>query len=276
MSLKLLRFGDLAEALSALHHPGARMLGGGSLLLRRTNTGDASIDTLVRLVAPQLHTIEVGAEVRLGSMVTMAQIARHPALEWLAPVARSIGGPAVRNMATVGGNLHAPSPYGDLAVALIALNAVVHVYHRSAQEERLPLEGYLRVRDRLSHTDPTIVTSVSFRAPAPCSFLHKKVCRTHPKGAGVLAIAALLTEEAGVIRTASIAYGGMASAAVRAIAAQQALIGRRRVPEDLRAAIEASLEGTSPADDALASAWYRRAVLPVHLRRLLMGEESAR
>jgi hypothetical protein len=47
------------------------------------------------------------------------------ALAFLAPVARSIGGPAVRAAATVGGNLFAPSPYGDFSVALLALGAIV-------------------------------------------------------------------------------------------------------------------------------------------------------
>ena len=54
----------------------------------------------------------------------MAAIARHPELEALAKAARAVGGPAIRNMATVGGNLFAPAPYGDFAVALLALDAV--------------------------------------------------------------------------------------------------------------------------------------------------------
>ena len=33
-----------------------------------------------------------------------------------------------------------------------------------------------------------------------------------------------------------------------------------------------ALEGTRPATDAIASEWYRREVLPVHLGRLLTGE----
>ena len=44
----------------------------------------------------------------------MAKLAAHPELAFLRPVAQAIGGPAVRAMATVGGNLFAPSPYGDL------------------------------------------------------------------------------------------------------------------------------------------------------------------
>ena len=43
----------------------------------------------------------------------------------LAKAARAVGGPAIRNMATVGGNLFAPAPYGDFAVALLALDATV-------------------------------------------------------------------------------------------------------------------------------------------------------
>ena len=32
------------------------------------------------------------------------------------------------------------------------------------------------------------------------------------------------------------------------------------------------VEGTNPATDAIASAWYRREVVAVHLRRLLLNE----
>jgi CO/xanthine dehydrogenase FAD-binding subunit len=34
-------------------------------------------------------------------------------------------------------------------------------------------------------------------------------------------------------------------------------------------------DGTAPVDDAIASAWWRREILPVHLRRLLIGAGHA-
>ena len=55
----------------------------------------------------------------------MAQVIANRELSFLHPVARVVGGPAIRNMATVGGNLFAPSPYGDFTVALLALDATV-------------------------------------------------------------------------------------------------------------------------------------------------------
>src|SRR4051794_12404862 len=122
MSLNLLRFESAREAVKALQNNRAHLLGGGTLVVRRTNAGDPEIETLVRWADPQAQGIDIDAgEVRIGAMMTMAQVARHPGLGWLAQAARAVGGPTVRNMATVGGNLFAPSPYGDFAVALLAL-----------------------------------------------------------------------------------------------------------------------------------------------------------
>ena len=44
------------------------------------------------------------------------------------------------------------------------------------------------------------------------------------------------------------------------------LVTRRIAPS-----LAVAADGTSPADDAIASAWWRREILPVHLRRLLLG-----
>ena len=82
---------------------------------RDYNSGDVSIGTLVLSDGLGLDRIRVdGGRVEIGAAVTMAKIAAHPALAFLHAGRREIGGPAVRAMATVGGNLFAPSPYGDL------------------------------------------------------------------------------------------------------------------------------------------------------------------
>ena len=50
-----------------------------------------------------------GPRVTIGAGVTFARILAERELAFLHGPARSIGGPAVRNMGTVGGNLFAPS-----------------------------------------------------------------------------------------------------------------------------------------------------------------------
>jgi CO/xanthine dehydrogenase FAD-binding subunit len=75
----------------------------------------------------------------------MADVLAHRDLEFLHPVARLIGGPQVRNMGTVGGNLFAAHPYGDFAAALLALGARVVL---AGQGGARPVEEVLRDRER--------------------------------------------------------------------------------------------------------------------------------
>jgi CO/xanthine dehydrogenase FAD-binding subunit len=270
MGLTLLRCSTADAALTALQNPGARLIGGGTFLVRMTNTGDASIDEFVRLDLPEIRAIEIsGATARLGSAVTMSQIIRHPALDWLVPAARSIGGPAIRNVATVGGNLFAASPYGDLATALLALDAQVHLY-TPLGERKLGIDQFFAQRSVELHR--SIVLDVTFDLPTPGTFLYKKVRRTQPKGLSILTISATIVERNTIITHARLAYGAMAATPVRAYASEHALAGRQRTHDGVSSALAVATQGTTPSDDPISSAWYKTAVLPVHLRRLLLGD----
>ncbi|GAB5377893.1 MAG: hypothetical protein AcusKO_43550 [Acuticoccus sp.] len=56
---------------------------------------------------------------------------------------------------------------------------------------------------------------------------------------------------------------------MRATGAERALEGQPLDEAAIARAAAAASEGLSPADDALASAWYRREVAAVHLARVL-------
>lgn len=268
MSLAYQSLNELKAASTLLAGTsGARLLGGGTLLVRRVNEGDTAIDSYVRLRDPALLLIEASGEtVRLGAGVTMSRIAREPALSFLAPVARTIGGPAVRAAATVGGNLFAPSPYGDFGVALLALDATISIADAGGTRE-LSAESFFAARDGLAAG--SIVTAVTFRRPVDGAFRTLKVTRVRPKGAAVLSIAAVLDRTNGTVVEPRIALGAMAKTPIRAHGAERALAGAALTEDVIERAVAAT-EGTSPATDAIASGWYRQAVLPVHLRRLLL------
>ena len=263
MPLSLQTFSTVREAELTLAAGAARYLGGGTLAVRAVNEGDLSFDTLVRSSDPALGRIEVtGTQVRLGASVTMAAIMRHPALGPIAGAARAVGGPAVRNMATVGGNLFAPTPYGDFTVALLALGASVEVEGRS-----LDLDEFLFVREKFGG----IVSGVSFPLPPARGFRFVKVSRVKPKGVSVLSIATLLeTDGSGAVTRARVALGCMGGRPIRAKKAEEALVGVRLTEDEIAHAVEAVSDGVSPPTDPVASAWYRREVLPVHFRRLLL------
>ena len=265
MPLALKTFPTVKDAGAALKADGARYLGGGTLVVRAANEGDVSLSTFVRSTDPALSSIAVeGGRATIGASVTMSAIARHPALAAIAQAARAVGGPAIRNMATVGGNLFAPAPYGDFAVALLGLDAEV-----LEDGAATPIDAFLASRDAGAGR---IVGAVRFDVPAVQKFRFVKVARVKPKGVSVLSIAVLLDEAPdGTIRDARIALGCMADRPIRAKAAEQALVGRKRTAEGIAPALAVATQGTTPITDAIASAWYRAEVLPVHLGRLLLS-----
>jgi CO/xanthine dehydrogenase FAD-binding subunit len=259
------RLTDAAGALSG--ERGARFLAGGTLVMRAVNEADPAITTLVRSTDPSFLNVAVSASrIELGAGVTMAAILADRELAFLHPVARGVGGPAVREAATVGGNLFAPSPYGDFAAALLALDATVTLAGGYGERE-LPLEELLGRRDR----GVLLVASVAFRRPTNETFRFVKVSRVHPKGLSILSIAAQLPLASGRVSGARIAYGAMSRTPVRAKPAERALEGRSLDAAAIAPALAVAADGTSPVDDAIASAWWRREILPVHLRRLLLG-----
>ena len=264
MPLSLQSFASLPEANAALQKQGTRYLGGGTLTIREMNEGGLSFSTLARCTDESLAAVTVdGGSASIGASVTVAKVAAHPALQSIAKAARAIGGPAIRNMATVGGNLFAPAPYGDFAVALLALDAIVCFGKRE-----VAMEQFLSERER----NHGIVTSVRFELPARGNFRFAKVTRVKPNGASVLTIAANLETLAdGTVTHATIALGCLAQHPIRARQAEQALLGAKLTAQGVAPAIAVIREGTSPITDPVASGWYRNEVLPVHFRRLLLS-----
>jgi CO/xanthine dehydrogenase FAD-binding subunit len=62
----------------------------------------------------------------------------------------------------------------------------------------------------------------------------------------------------------------MADRPIRAKLAEDALVGRMLTESGVAKAVEVISHGIRPPTDPIASEWYRREVLPVHFRRLLL------
>jgi CO/xanthine dehydrogenase FAD-binding subunit len=254
------------RAVPGLKAKGGTVIAGGTLAVAGLNYGEQMGNPLIIVDGLGLDRIEIkGRKATLGALVTMANIARDRRLKFLHPVANSIGGPAVRAMATVGGNLFAPAPYGDMAVALLALDAEVSL-HDGKAVRKMPLELFLKDRKKLK---TAFVLSVTFAVPEAGDFRYTKIVRRKPVSAAVVTIAALIPRKAGRINGVRIALGAMAPSAMRAHKAESALEGMPLDQPSIEAAAKLVADGTAPADDAYATAWYRREIAPVHFKRLL-------
>jgi CO/xanthine dehydrogenase FAD-binding subunit len=130
------------EALSEVlrEQPDAELIGGGTLALPRRHRirapGTAVLLNRVPELAHRGRTL-------LGASIVMADLVSDPAMPGaVRQAAGSIGGPAVRLMATVGGNIAAARP-GCLAAVLLALDAELATLDASAAVTWGPLDGFV-------------------------------------------------------------------------------------------------------------------------------------
>ncbi|MFF5075867.1 FAD binding domain-containing protein [Actinoplanes sp. NPDC000266] len=260
---------DVPAAVS-LVAAGATIIGGGTSLMPRLNDYASPPTELVSLRRAGLAGVHFdGGTVTIGAMTTLSQIEHDPRLAILNPVVRSIASVPVRTLATVGGNLFARQPHGDLAVALVALNARVALAGQNQAASTVEdLAAGVAPAGKAAGGADTLVTAVTFDLPEGGAFKYLKAARRRYNSASLVTVAATIDEQAGSVR---IALGGVGDRVVRAHAAEAALNGRPLTEETVHAAAEAELAHLTPADDAYASAWYRKRVFPVHLRRALLG-----
>jgi CO/xanthine dehydrogenase FAD-binding subunit len=201
-----------------------------------------------------LDAIADNGAVTFGAMSTLDAVVAAGVAP-LAAAAGAVADPEIRAQATIGGNLcaapGAQAPRGDLQAPLVAMNARV----RSAGpggERTESVEEYLAgARDRL-------VLSIEVDRPARGAYITQR--RPHSHSYSVMAVAA--AEVDGTVR---IAAAGVAPHAVRLTGVEQALAGGASAAD----AGARATEGVEPHDDALASAWYRREVLPVLVARVI-------
>ncbi len=256
------------DALAALDR-GARLVGGGTTVMPIVNTLPLDFEELVSLRRAGLSGIRVADGTALvGATTTVAELGADEHLAFLRPVVEAFASPALRNLATVGGNLFVPQPGGDLAVCLLALGAAVEIAgpggKREADVSEVLDEG-VRAGE--------LVTAVRVPIPAAGTWFYAKAMRRARSAPAIVSIAAVVAVADGVVRSARIALGGAGERPVRAIAAEEALVGRALDAEAVDAAAAAAARDASPFDDAVASAWYRSRVLPVHFRRAFLGRE---
>lgn len=254
----------LADAARQMNTDSSYM-GGGTVLMRDVNAGEAP-PRLIRATDPALTDIRtMGDRVTIGAGVTMAQVLNQRDLDFLHPVARQIGGPQVRNMGTVGGNIFAPHPYGDFAVALLALGAQVTMAGGSGSAR--PIDDVLRERERPSG----LVASIEIPRPSTGTFGFLKVSRVKPKGVSVLSIAVHAPQSGGRISGARVAWGAMGDRPMRGSGVERVLEGQMLDASTMERAVQVAAEGLNPPTDPLATSWYRSQVAGVHLRRLLQS-----
>jgi aerobic carbon-monoxide dehydrogenase medium subunit len=235
---------------------GVTVIAGGTIVMPDIKLGRRRPERTLYLGRAGLDRIErSGRTYRIGAATPVSALAGG-APEPLATFAAHIGDREVREQATIGGNLCAPPAEtisrGDLQAPLLALAARI----RSAGpggERTDSVDDFLA-----AGPDARLVLEIEVDEPKRASSAY--VRRPHAHAFTILAVAAAETAE-GV----GVAIAGVGPRAQRARSVEQALAGGAS-PEE---AGQKALDDVELQDDALASAGYRRQVLPGLVARAL-------
>jgi CO/xanthine dehydrogenase FAD-binding subunit len=257
-----------AAGLLAEYGPAMLLISGGTIAMPLINEGISMPEYVLGLRQAGLsYTRRSNGSLVIGATTTLSQMQAQREISMLAVAAHNVGGWAVRNMATAGGNLFAPPPAGDFATALLALDARVKLMNKTG-ERSLPL-GDFYTGFMLTALQPGELV-VEIEVPLPqgkTSYI--KYGRRHANTPAVVTVAAQVWLENGRVRQARIALNGAGSFPLRAVQAEKALVGSALDAAAIAAAAEAAAQECQPFTDAVASEWYRRKMVAVYVRRAL-------
>lgn len=259
---------DEAVGLLAEHGPSLLVMSGGTLAMPLINEGVSMPEVVMGLRRAGLDYVEnSGGSLKIGAAATMTQMLAQDAIPLLREAAHSIGGWAIRNMGTVGGNLFAPPPSGDLAAALLALDATLKLVSKQG-ERNLPLAEFYTGFLTTALEPGEIVAEIAIPLPQGKT-VYLKHGRKHANTPAVVTVAAHLVLSGGQVETARLALNGVGPHPLRAKNAEAALAGKALDEAAIGAAAQAAAAECEPFTDAIASEWYRRKMVDVFVRRAL-------
>ncbi|MCL5734284.1 MAG: FAD binding domain-containing protein, partial [Actinobacteria bacterium] len=163
---------SIEEALDVLSKVGnkAMVMAGGTDLIVWMQRHEISPKHVVHLdnLDELRYVREEDGYLRVGALTTQAELAKSRLVgeraTALSLAARSCAGPAVRNLATIGGNLGTATPAGDLVLAVAALEGAVRL--RSVRGEReLTMDEFLLGPQQTALAPDEIIIEVAIPLP---------------------------------------------------------------------------------------------------------------
>jgi len=253
--------------------PNVKLIAGGTDLLLQMKQGTAQPETVISLKnVEELRGFSVSKNgYRLGAGMTLRGITRSneltqnfPGLVYAAGVVAS---EQIRTLATLGGNICNASPSADMVPPLIALDAVVQLVSNQGQRD-LSLSDFFKGPGESVLKSGEIMHSIFLPQPSG-NMIYSKHAPRKFMDLAVVGVAVRLAKKNGKINEARVALGAVGPVPFRAEKTEALLAGQTLTTELMLEAGEMAAGECVPIDDIRGSAWYRKRMVKVHVRRNL-------
>ncbi len=264
--VETLRPRKLDEALTWLSERKALPLAGGTDLMVhfRNYTGTDSL--IVRPVLftdaiDELHSVEdLGDSLKIGAACLLSELENNELVPSLLRQAISqIAAPALRNRATLAGNVCNASPAGDSLPPLYLYDSHV-VLASSSGTRTIPLVDFITGPGKTIRTDDELLTHILVSKSQNEKIYYRKVGTRAANALSKLTVAAFAELENNIIMDLRMAFGAVAPVVVRERAVEIIFIGKSIDQVDLDEFRQAYAPHIRPIDDQRSTALYRKEV----------------
>ncbi|MFP5372947.1 MAG: FAD binding domain-containing protein [Actinomycetes bacterium] len=262
------------EALQAVASGGedVKIMAGGQSLIPVMRLRLAAPETVVDLTrVPELRGVREEADaIVIGAMTTHSDVVSDPLIARWAPLiaqaTETVADRQVRHRGTFGGALAHADPAGDLPAVALALDAEFVI---AGLEGRRTVGAADFFVDYLTTALEEGELLVEIRIPKLHGEwgMHYEKFNRVAQAWSIVAVAAAVRREGGVIAEARIGLTNMGPVPLRAAGVETDLAGAPATAEAIASAAERAAEGTSPSSDLNAQADYRQHLAAVLTRR---------
>jgi carbon-monoxide dehydrogenase medium subunit len=269
---------EAIESLSAYRGRSAVIAGGTDLLLDLQQGRHHQVEALVDIsgVAEMSRLEEDGDSLYLGAAVTHKQIVSSPLMlthaRCVVEGAGLIGGPQVRNVATIGGNVSHALPAGDGTISLLAMDTEVEIASPDGNRWEPLIEIFAGPGKVTFDRESELVAGFRFRkrGPREGSAFHR-VMRPQGVAIAILNMAGWVRlDDKGALADIRIAVGPAGPKPFRAFETEAYLQGKALNEEIIeQASAVLDREVSLRTSRHRATKEYRHALLPVLLKTVL-------
>ena len=262
----------LEEAVSLLgkYNGKAKLIAGGTDLLVQIRAKSIAPEFVIDIgYIPGLDYIKYDAArgLSIGALTTIRAIELSDEIRQRYPIlsdaAATLGSAAIRNVATIGGNLCNAAPSADNAPPLIGLSAKARIIGPGG-ERTVPLEDFFVGPGSTALKTGELLVEIQVPVPPPgTKGAYLKHSRS-PVDLAIIGVAVIMTLGSGEIcQEVKIVLGAVAPTPMRAKKAEEILIGKKVEPTLIEKAAGVAAEEARPITDVRASAGYRREMVKV-------------
>lgn len=276
--IKFLEPTDLSEAIALLdqYADDAKIIAGGTsvvLMLQQKLIAPSVLISLGRISGHDYIRLEEDG-LHIGALAKIRDIERSEMVQKFSPALAHtfhvVANVRVRNQATIGGNLSAADYAADPPAMLTALDARLRVQGAQGTREIPLYEFFLGFYTTALEPDEILTEVIVPSLPVSAHASYQKYTSVSAEGRPCVAVGAVADFDAeGTCANLRIAIGAATETPQRVNGAEAMAHGHALTDERIAAIAEEYARAIDPLTDVRGSAWYRKEMIRVFVKRAL-------